>query len=243
MSRTPDAAAFAERLARERIDQRDRRMQAPIAVARRAARGLRSGGDRDGLRAGRRRGDLGPDRTGILRWFARSSRRGARRRSSIPLLRKDFIIDEYQLLEARAAGADAILLIVAALDDRALVSLVEGGARAWPGRAGRSARRRRVPPRGRCRRRRSSASTIATCARCRSISTRRAQVAGLLPASVDRHQRERPQDAGGSAGDEGARLSRVPDGRALHDRARSRRGRSRRARSAQLAAPELPKVA
>ena len=56
---------------------------------------------------------------GHLSYLAR-----ARAAVAIPLLRKDFLVDEYQVVEARMAGADAILLIAEILDDARLSALL-----------------------------------------------------------------------------------------------------------------------
>ncbi|HTX20056.1 MAG TPA: indole-3-glycerol phosphate synthase TrpC [Bacteroidota bacterium] len=50
--------------------------------------------------------------------------RSVRERTSLPILRKDFIVDEYQIYESRVMGADAILLIVAALKESDLLKFM-----------------------------------------------------------------------------------------------------------------------
>jgi indole-3-glycerol phosphate synthase len=54
--------------------------------------------------------------------------RAASAQTTVPCLRKDFVVDEFQILESRANGADAVLLIVAALSDAELRTL-HGAAR------------------------------------------------------------------------------------------------------------------
>ena len=75
------------------------------------------------IRGPRRRVPERADRRAFLSGQASTTLRAIRRQVGLPVLRKDFILDRYQLLEARAAGADAVLLIAECLDDCHLRSL------------------------------------------------------------------------------------------------------------------------
>ena len=121
----------------------------------------------------------------LLRRLARPTCAAVRAAVALPLLRKDFIVDSVPGLEARAVGADAVLLIVAALDARrarrparprraalGLDALVEVHDR---GRARARARRRRDAR---------SASTTATCAPSTVDLELTARLAAHVPADV-----------------------------------------------------------
>ena len=83
------------------------------------------------LRIGGRRGGLRADRAEPLRWLdGRISQppRARSRRCDVPAMRKDFLVDPYQVVEARAAGAGGVLLILRMLPRRAARSADRAGA-------------------------------------------------------------------------------------------------------------------
>ena len=147
--------------------------------------------------AGGAAGDLGPDRhadSSVVRW---PIWRPSWARRAVPVLRKDFILDEAQILEARAAGASAVLLIARILPQAALVRLLEFACRPRTGRPGRDpqcsgnlARRGRRGPDHRGERPRSRHLHRSTPRRRGSCSRAFPPTASRWPKAAWRHARD-----------------------------------------------------
>ncbi len=154
--------------------------------------------------------------------------RAVRAAVNVPVLRKDFIVSEYQLLEAAAWGADAVLLIVSALKDEELQAPAAGRRRAGaglPGRGARPAGSRAGGGRGRAGHRREQPQPADA-----QRGPRRARPRGGVAArGGHRGGGERHPLAGRSRAAGARRLPRVPGRRAADRAAGSGRGAARAA--------------